>query len=105
MSSHILSLFGKLRKKKTVILSNEEKVKALGDKAVGLFDHMKKAHSELETINVELVNIATDEEVNMNAEIESHNRKIEKMVKNRSRAMDEMRMNVKIQEELAKFVR
>jgi vacuolar-type H+-ATPase subunit I/STV1 len=101
----VKNLIAKFRKKQTVILSNEEKVNALRDKAMGLFDHMKKAHTDLGKINSELNQIVIAEDERIQQEIESHQHKITQLTNNKAKAVDEITMNEKIQSELVKFVR
>lgn len=101
----ITSLVNKFRKKKKVVLSNEEKVKALSEKSVGLFDHMKKAHTELGVINEELKHIVHDEEKRIENEIERHQRELKRMSDNKVKAMDEIKINGLIQNELTRFIR
>lgn len=95
----------KFRKPKFANLSNEEKVKHFSDKAIGLFDHMKKAHDELEGINNELLLIATSESKKAEQELERHQLEIKKISDNMVRAQDEIDMNKKFQEKLAEFIR
>ncbi|TVX86026.1 hypothetical protein [Paenibacillus agilis] len=98
-------IVNKFRKAKIVILSNEDKVKELSDKAIGLFDHMKKAHSELDVINNELDLIIVSEEQKIEKEIENHQRKIKQLTDNKIRAIEEKGMNTKVQEKLSDFIR
>jgi hypothetical protein len=104
MSSHILSLL-KFRKSKKAVLTNEEKVKALSEKAVGLFDHMKKAHTELGDINAELRVVAEAETEKIIHAEEEHNRKKKQLQNNREKALNEIDMNEKIQGKLVDFIR
>lgn len=96
----------KFRKKPVVvILSNEEKVKELSEKAYGLFDHMKQAHDELNNINAELEQIVVSEENSIEREIERHHLELKKRTDNKLRASEEILMNKRIQGKLADFIR
>lgn len=97
-------IVSKFRKPKVVILSNAEKVRELSDKAIGLFDHMKKAHDELHTINSELEQIVASEDRKIGEEIQRHQREIKSLTDNKVRAIDEIGMNKKVQEKLADFI-
>ncbi|OME54040.1 hypothetical protein BSK59_15780 [Paenibacillus odorifer] len=97
-------IVGKFRKPKFANLSNEQKVKQFSEKAIGLFDHMKKAHSELATINEELDLIIVSEDQKIQKEIEDHHYKIKQLADNKIRAVDEKNMNTKVQEKLADFI-
>jgi len=103
MSSHVLSLFR--RKKKKVNLSNEEKVSLLSEKAVGLFEHMRKAYTELGQINEELLQVIDDEKALIEQEHERHQRVMEKLQRNISKAHEEIQMNTAVQNELSRFIR
>ncbi|EJW14092.1 hypothetical protein M5X00_26275 [Paenibacillus alvei] len=98
-------IVGKFRKPHIVILSNEEKVKELSEKAMGLFDHMKKAHDELHTINLELDMIVRSEQRKIDEENERHQREIKNRTENIVHATNEINMNNKVKEKLADFIR
>lgn len=104
MSSYVLSLFKGLLKKKTTIPTNEEKVKQLGAKALGLFDHMKKAHDDLSEINKELEAIVEDEQALLKQEDEAHQRKVSMRLRNIGNAHQEIGMNLKVQNKLKDFI-
>lgn len=89
-------IVGKIRKPKFNFakLSSQEKVNHLSDKAIGLFDHMKKAHSELEDINNQLEQV-----------VEEENQRIVQIERNREKALEEIQMNKKVQEKLVDFIR
>lgn len=100
-------IISKFRKRKFNLgkLSNEEKVKHFSEKAVGLFDHIHKTNEELIIINDELQAIIQSEDQEIEREIERHKVELQKRLKNKVRAMDEIGMNTKVQEKLADFIR
>lgn len=97
-------IVGKFRKPKYAKMSNSDKVNHLGEKAIGLFDHMKKAHSDLSEVNVLLSEVIEDEESKMLDEIESHSHKLKTFESNIEKAHNEIGMNTKVQEKLADFI-
>lgn len=105
MSSYVLDLFRRKKKKQQVSVSNGEKIRLLSEKAIGLFDHMKQAHDELTDINSELTQIAEAETEKIVEEHEAFERRIKQLEYNRDKALDEINMNTSLQGELAKFIR
>ncbi|MGG4105225.1 hypothetical protein AAXB25_15010 [Paenibacillus lautus] len=89
-------IVGKIRKPKFNFakLSSQDKVNHLSDKAIGLFDHMKKTYSELDDINNQLEQV-----------IEEEDQKVIQIVRNREKAKEEIQMNKKVQEKLVDFIR
>lgn len=101
----VKKVIAKFRKPQTVVLSNSDKVKVLSEKAVGLFDHMKKAHDELSVINVELNQVISDEEAKLLQEEEAHERKKANRCRTIEIAHEELGMNYKLQGKLGEFIR
>lgn len=89
-------IVGKIRKRKFNFakLSSQDKVNHLSEKAIGLFDHMKQAHSELEDINNQLERVVQEE-----------TEKVILIERNREKALEEIQMNKKVQEKLVDFIR
>lgn len=97
----------KLKKRNLIFgkLSNEDKVKHFSEKAVGLLDQFRKTSEELLVINDELQTIIQSEDREIEKEIERHKDALQKRLKNKVQAMDEISMNTKVQEKLADFIR
>ncbi|MCR8994581.1 hypothetical protein [Brevibacillus laterosporus] len=91
MLKHIKGL---AKRAKISKMTNNMKVQALSEQAVGLLESFKKTHDELEDINNQLQQVI-DEETQKAIEIE----------RNRDKAFDEMEMNKKLQAKLAEFIR
>lgn len=102
----IKKIIGRLRKPVLAVpMSNEDLVSHLSDKAIGLFDHIKVASDELDLINSELHRVADEEALNLEKEIEAHKARVDKITKNKEKAVNEIRMNNKVKEKLADFIR